>query len=158
MLLAIMPASVFGFCGDKDEQWLRAGLWSKHHGKHAAKEQNEKHDQLGIDYGECTILTYRDSKSRQGYIAALNSKFKVFSSEHLDINLGLMYGLGYFESSEFSGKHYDSGFKPAALWIAQFEINQTFSVDVYHVGLIVGELVGAKDTDVVTAVGFRWKF
>lgn len=146
VLTLFFSVNTSAFCGDTSEKWLRLGLWSKHHGKHALKQQNETHNQLGVDYGDCVAAYYKNSKGFDTLIAGKKSTWTAYQNSSVKINTGIMYGLAY--SERYLGQ---SGLMIAPpILIAEIEINDQFSVEISHVGLIV-------DRNVVTAFGFRWK-
>ncbi len=152
-LLVSMPFSVVSFAFDfsaMDESSgdtrvaVRAGMWSRHSGKHNKDGQNETHQQVGFKYGEYTAWSYINSNEKRGYYVGKDDLWKWdWLSNKLPVDIKYGFSIGVLTGYKFTK---DRHWSPIVLPIAAIDFTENFSVDLQFIPAVA------------TALNLRWNF
>jgi len=142
LLFLSFDICAFDLCGDlpMDDRWLRAGLWSQHY--NTDTKHNETHNQLGIDYGQCTLMYMKNSNYDNTVVVARKSMWDIYEREHVNVAAGVMYGI-FVAEDDYVG-NIPAG--PVFMPVVQLELFGQVGIDI---NIVPTYLV---------AIGFRFKF
>ena len=142
LLILSSDISAFDLCGEnpKDDRWLRAGLWSRHY--NTDTKHNETHNQLGIDYGRCTLMYMKNSNYDNTIVVVRKSMWDIYKREYVKVDAGVMYGIFVAEDNYIGNIPAGPVFMP----VVQFEWFERVGIDI---NIVPTYLV---------AIGFRFKF